>query len=286
MFAPAHAVFCTPHNAYSILNTPRSELSIAVTVTIHITTITAKMESIRGHQHAVDRARDRPRRPQAAGRPQHDPDPPPTQPRAAGSRPGVAHGTKRPLHARAMGCRFWQAAERAANGGRRAAARPETAAVASAVAPTMRVVEPRPLVDRAASMAAPESVATAGISSSEGRDRAGKARVRALGGGTHLLGRSKEALPPPSRQWQGGRPPPDANTTISAASTVWKQPRRSGRSGSGPSACPLLRLGGDMAGGAGAHLCALKEQVEGVLPARSDAASSTNWAAGLPRRAR
>ena len=127
-----------------------------------------------------------------------------------------------------MGCRFWQAAERAANGGRRAAARPETAAVASSVAPTMRVVEPRPLVDRAASMAAPESTATAGISSSEGLDRAGKARVRALGGGTHLLGRAKEALPPPSRQWQGGRPPPDANTTISAASTVWRQPRRSG----------------------------------------------------------
>ena len=131
-------------------------------------------------------------------------------------------------HAGGAGRPFWPARERSRWRRRRAVARPETAAAASVVAPTMRVVEPRPLIDRAASMAAPESVATAGISSSEGRDRAGKARVRALGGGTHLLGRSKEALPPPSRQWQGGRPPPDANTTISAASTVWKQPRRSG----------------------------------------------------------
>ena len=60
----------------------------------------------------------------------------------------------------------------------------------------------------------------AGISSTRGRNPAGKARVRGLGAGTHLHGRPKEALLPPMGQVAGGAPPPDAKTAFWAATTV------------------------------------------------------------------
>ena len=115
----------------------------------------------------------------------------------------------------------------------RAAATSETAVMAAAVSPAMRAVVPRPLVGPAVHVGARNSPKAAGSAVAEGRHRAEMARVRALGGGTHLLGRPEEALPPPSRQWQGGRPPPDAKTALSAAPTAWKQPRERGQQAPG-----------------------------------------------------
>ena len=93
------------------------------------------------------------------------------------------------------------------------------------MAPTVRLIDPRLPVERSASVVAPESLATAGLSSSEGGNRAGKARVRALGGGTHLRRHAKEA--PATAHQAGGREgaAPDANTTSSAAAAVQQQPR-------------------------------------------------------------
>ena len=166
----------------------------------------------------------------------------------------------------------------------RAAARSEAAAVAPTVAPGMRGVGLQPPVDRAARAGAPTSATTAGISSARGRNRAQKARVRGLGAGTHLHGRPKEALPPPMGQVAGGAPPPDAKTAFWAATTVWQQPGRSGQRAGGPSTCPLHQLGGAMADETGALLCTLNEQVEDVILAHCDAASSTTRGAEGLRR--
>ena len=153
------------------------------------------------------------RRPLAASRPRDDPDPPPTQSRAAGSRPRVTHSTKRPLHARAArtgrgGRAFGALLARSCERCWRAAARPQTAAAASAVAPTVRLIDPRLPVERSASVVAPESLATAGLSSSEGGNRAERARVQALGG-RHTPSQTRQRSPchRPSGRWQGGGRP-------------------------------------------------------------------------------
>ena len=197
-----HTVFCTPQHAHSIRIATRDD-QVRVTVTRHGN----NNNNANFHvdiQHRMSRsACDHQTRRLAAHRARHSPDTPPTQYRyrTVRSRPGVARGTTWPLHAQAVGAAgrplspFGNAAVRAANGPRRAAARPQTAAVASAVTPTIRLVDPRPPVDRTASVVAPESVAVAGLSCSEGGNRAERARVRGLGarGGHTPRRRAKEA---------------------------------------------------------------------------------------------
>ena len=82
-------------------------------------------------------------------------------------------------------------------------------AAAAAVAPTVRVVEPRPLVDRTAAIVAPESATTAANQWQRGAIWAEMAlEFEALGAAHTSRDAPKKSSHRPVGRWKGGRPPP------------------------------------------------------------------------------
>ena len=129
----------------------------------------------------------------------------------------------------------------------------------------------------------------AGISSTRGRNPAGKARVRGLGAGAHLLRRPQMALPSPIGQVAGGRRPPTQRRRSRLLPLSRSSPEPGGQkrpTGTGPSTCPLHRIGGGVADGAGAHLHRMKAGVDPVLSTCWCDVCAPRWQCRVGMRAR
>ena len=224
------------------------------------------------------------RRTQATGRFRRDRGPSPAQPRASGTRAGATHGCTHPVRAprQMLILRGSQPLGASGRGRPRGPAeRSAEAAEAATAAPATQGVAPTPLASSAARTEVPASIEEHTVSIAAG----GMGR---MGHWFEPCGRHAPSRRPPkaapSRHpvgWRRGAARP-AQRRPSAAPTAWEQLRVES---AGRGIRPLHALGVGMAGGAGAHLLAVNEGVEGVLPARCDASSTTPAAAAAPRRA-
>ena len=224
------------------------------------------------------------RRTQATGRFRRDRGPSPAQPRASGTRAGATHGCTHPVRAprQMLILRGSQPLGASGRGRPRGPAeRSAEAAEAATAAPATQGVAPTPLASSAARTEVPASIEEHTVSIAAG----GMGR---MGHWFEPCGRHAPSRRPPkaapSRHpvgWRRGAARP-AQRRPSAAPTAWEQLRVES---AGRGIRPLHALGGGMAGGAGAHLLAVNEGVEGVLPARCDASSTSPAAAAAPRRA-